>query len=436
MSGPCEVGSIPRLPLAASYDLASMRLAVATIHISVRVDEPSESAAYLSSVHVPRYLMLVTNYVFQLRDLARSLAISTRVSKGNSMVSVPGNVKRDISVDSLRGLAVILMVAGHVVGSTGDAGMRVADESAWRWFYLMLEDIRMPLFTVLSGFVYAMRPLRQSSGYGKMLKGKARRLLVPLLVVGTFFYLSQVVLPGTNHAPPLSEIWRVYLYGYGHFWFLLALWFIFMLVPLLDVMGALRTPLRWVVVLLAASAAFVLIPHPSGADLLASFGALRLLPFFLLGYGLKIHAAALHQKVLLGAAILVGGIGVIMKISILNGDSDASSVGSKTVAIVIGMCVLFTVLFFKAGFQIKWLAWLGQCSFGIYLLHVFGTAGARIVLTRIGLEHSGVVFAVSLIAGVVVPVVFELLLGHYRVVSWGVLGQKPRARNTVLAVTR
>lgn len=349
------------------------------------------------------------------------------------MVIVAGQSKRDISVDSLRGLAVILMVAGHVIGSTGDAGMQVADDSAWRWFYRMLEDVRMPLFTVLSGYVYAMRPLRQASGYGKMLKGKARRLLTPLLVVGTIFYLSQALIPGTNHAPPVSEIWRVYVYGYGHFWFLLALFLIFMLVPALDAVQALQTPLKWAAVLSVAVLAFVLIPNPGGPDLFAVFGALRLLPFFILGYGLNLHRGALRQRGLFMAAIMIATTGLYLKVGLIEHQVDESSVWSKVVAISAGISVLFVALWFKSHFQIPWLAWLGQCSFGIYLLHVFGTAAARMLLGRLGWDSPGVMFTASLIAGVAVPVAFELLFGRYRVVSWGILGQKPRKSVLLMA---
>lgn len=349
------------------------------------------------------------------------------------MVIVAKRTKRDISIDTMRGLAVVLMVAGHVIGSTGDAGMRVADDSAWRWFYLMLEDIRMPLFTVLSGYVYAMRPLQQASGYGKMLKGKARRLLVPLLVVGTVFYLSQAFLPGTNHAPPASEIWRVYVFGYGHFWFLMALFLIFMLTPALDAVHALGTPFKWMVVLSAAILAFVLIPTPEGPDLFAAFGALRLLPFFLLGYGLNVHRAALRRQGLLIAAVVVAVVCLYLKVGLVEQLPGESSIWSRTVAVGVGMSVLFAALWFKNHFQIHWLAWLGQCSFGIYLLHVFGTAAARMLLSRLDWENSGLVFTASLVAGVIVPVVFELLFGRYRVVSWGVLGQKPRKLRRQLA---
>lgn len=351
------------------------------------------------------------------------------------MISGASKKQRNISIDSLRGLAVVLMVAGHVVGSTGDTGMRVADESAWRWVYLMLEDVRMPLFTVLSGYVYAMRPLRQSSGYGRMLKGKARRLLVPLLLVGTFFYMSQAFLPGTNNAPPISEVWRVYLYGYGHFWFLLALFLIFMLVPAIDAFGGLRTPTRWAVVLGLAAVAFIVLPYrPSGGDFLASFGALRLLPFFLLGYGLNIHAKVLHNRVLLLGAVMVIVGGLYLKVGFVNNQADHYALWSKSVAVLLGLSVLFTLLWFKDLVQVPWLAWLGQRSFGIYLLHVFGTAGARILVERIGWDSPGVIFTTSLIAGVLLPVAFEMLFGRFRIISWGVLGQKPRAAGSPVRI--
>lgn len=266
------------------------------------------------------------------------------------------------------------------------------------------------------------------SGYGNMLKGKARRLLVPLLVVGTIFYLTQSFLPGTNHAPPAHEIWRVYIFGYGHFWFLLALFLIFMLTPALDAAGALQTLPRWSAVLSASILAFIFIPQPVGPDPLAVFGALRLLPFFILGYGLNLHREALRQTGLLILAILFAGIALYLKVGLVGQHLEESTIGSRTIAVGVGISVLFSVLWIKNLFQIPWLAWLGQCSFGIYLLHVFGSAAARMVLGRFGWDNPGVVFVVSLIAGVLIPVAFELLFGRYRPVSWGVLGQKPQKR--------
>ena len=58
-----------------------------------------------------------------------------------------------IRVQSARGLACLLLVTYHVIGSDVDSGIHVDDESLWRYFTDLFLPIRMPLFTFLSGFV-------------------------------------------------------------------------------------------------------------------------------------------------------------------------------------------------------------------------------------------------------------------------------------------
>jgi peptidoglycan/LPS O-acetylase OafA/YrhL len=62
--------------------------------------------------------------------------------------------KRNIPVDTLRGLACILLVAYHVIGVTPESGLRLHD-GILKNANELLAYIRMPLFTFLSGFVYA-----------------------------------------------------------------------------------------------------------------------------------------------------------------------------------------------------------------------------------------------------------------------------------------
>src|SRR6185437_1975062 len=63
-------------------------------------------------------------------------------------------------VQTMRGLACLLLVAFHAIGSTGASGLHVADDSAYRLFTNLFVHVRMPVFTFLSGLVYAWRPLR------------------------------------------------------------------------------------------------------------------------------------------------------------------------------------------------------------------------------------------------------------------------------------
>ncbi|WPU97154.1 acyltransferase family protein [Mucilaginibacter sabulilitoris] len=94
-------------------------------------------------------------------------------------------------METLRGLAIILMVLGHVIGGTSRDGLQVADDSIWRFSYYALQYIRMPLFTVISGFVYAYKPVSRFTTNSKFIAGKINRLLIPLVVVATLFYLLQ-----------------------------------------------------------------------------------------------------------------------------------------------------------------------------------------------------------------------------------------------------
>src|SRR5262245_39111390 len=103
---------------------------------------------------------------------------------------------RDDSVDTARGITCVLVVAFHAIGSTPSAGLHIANESSWRLFADLLGYVRMPAFAFLSGYVYAQRPF--SNDAGAFVIGKARRLLIPMLVVGTAFAFLQAVVPGTN----------------------------------------------------------------------------------------------------------------------------------------------------------------------------------------------------------------------------------------------
>jgi fucose 4-O-acetylase-like acetyltransferase len=89
------------------------------------------------------------------------------------------------------------MAAGHVIGTT-NRGLRVADDSIWHYDYLALADIRMPLFTLISAYVYAMVPVAEWRNYPRLIKGKSRRLLLPLITVGTLMHVLRHVVPGAN----------------------------------------------------------------------------------------------------------------------------------------------------------------------------------------------------------------------------------------------
>ena len=63
-------------------------------------------------------------------------------------------------LDTLRGLACLLLVSYHVIGGDRETGLRLPDEHIAARINDFLALVRMPLFSFLSGMVYAWRPLR------------------------------------------------------------------------------------------------------------------------------------------------------------------------------------------------------------------------------------------------------------------------------------
>jgi fucose 4-O-acetylase-like acetyltransferase len=348
--------------------------------------------------------------------------------------NVVGNPERagvrraDQGIQTFRGIAVVLMVAGHVIGGESTVGLTVSDDSGWRFFYAALADLRMPLFAVLSGYVYAYRPVRFPADLGRLLTGKIRRLIVPFLVVGTVFYAVRMVAPGVNVRPRLAEFPEAMIYGFAHLWFLQAIFLIFLTVGLLDAHGVLASYRSWAVVTLCSMALFILVWVPDQIAVFSLNGALRLLPFFLLGYGAHRYAAQLLRPAL-GIAATVAFVPVYgLRLWAIATDVVWPDMVVRAHSVAVAALLVVTLLAVRRHLESPALSWLGGFSFAIYLLHVFGAAGARALATHLGVESNPVLFAFGMIAGIGLPILFELTFGRFRPISWAVLGQRPRRR--------
>lgn len=335
--------------------------------------------------------------------------------------------RRDLSIDSLRGIAILLMVAGHVIGGESDRGMAVADDSIWRYYYVGLADIRMPLFAMLSGYVYALRPISKIDSLPRLITGKSRRLLVPLLTVGTLFFFTQLLVPGTNSKPELNDAWKVYVYSIEHLWFLQAIFLIFVIVGLLDAFDVLKSPKRWTLAVALASTIYLFVTVSPIYNVFSLTGVIRLLPFFLLGYGFNKFRSKLETKsVLTGCVIGFLALYPVLLWTIAEGFvSHIPPV--RAVKISVGLFGVSILMLLRQ--RIKWhgLAWIGQYSFSVYLLHVFGSAGTRIVLDKIGIVGHVPVFVICMIMAIGLPILFERTLGRSKFISWAILGQRPSA---------
>lgn len=316
-------------------------------------------------------------------------------------------VKKEASIETLRGIAIILMVAGHVIGDSSLTGLTVDDDSVWRYIYYSFEYLRMPLFTAISGFVYAIKPVKKESVL-RFLKGKSRRILIPFISVATVQFTLNALVPNVNNSTDLTEIWTIYIFGYGQFWFLQALIQVFIVISFLEVFEITTKFKTWLISLILSGIFLVTIVPIVTYDIFNFSRFLYLLPFFILGIGLNRFKDILFNKkiIICVSIILIGGL-VVQQLRIFNIiPAGPGKFGFN--GVLVGITGIFII--FKIRGKNKFLAALGYYAYGIYLFHVFGTAGSRIIANFMGINGMGSLFLIGLFFGLGFPIILEKLL--------------------------
>jgi peptidoglycan/LPS O-acetylase OafA/YrhL len=330
----------------------------------------------------------------------------------NEVISPPSDLHREPTLDTARGVACLLLVAYHAVGANDALGMRVADDSPYRLITDALAYVRMPLFTLLSGMVYAIRPVRADEVLD-FLRGKIFRLLIPLICVGFLFVVTQRLVPGSNMRLDWHQMPSILLYPYAHFWFLQALFLVFLIVGALELAGLLSDRLRAGIALGVAALLF----HASGlfTDVFAFKRALYLLPFFLAGVMIRRFTADRWKIVIeicLIFAVVSGAYGFV-------GDATHGLIKLLIPILAVSLLLSFVP-------PIGWLAVIGVYSYSIYLHHVFGTAGLRILGGYFGAGQLPI-FVGATLAGILLPIAIHRCLAGVPVLSRAFLGVRRRA---------
>jgi fucose 4-O-acetylase-like acetyltransferase len=121
--------------------------------------------------------------------------------------------QKDLGIESLRGIAIMMVVICHVVLDHKNP-LYPNSPGLLEWLQhlcLSTEYVRMPLFTVISGFVYALRPAA-ARGAVEFVRGQARRLIIPFVFVTTLnrtrrslrasLIASPIRWPSSGSSPP------------------------------------------------------------------------------------------------------------------------------------------------------------------------------------------------------------------------------------------
>ena len=146
-----------------------------------------------------------------------------RINEAPDLKAVQSDISE--SLYWIRGVAISLVVVGHIIGFDQSYGMRKLYDSDLGLIGAIgdaVNTIHMTTFFIVSGIATAIfsRPV---SSYQKFFTGKILRLLVPLVCWAPPFFIFQSLVKG--QPIDLLSVMNSVIYPYEIFWFLHALMF-------------------------------------------------------------------------------------------------------------------------------------------------------------------------------------------------------------------
>lgn len=173
------------------------------------------------------------------------------------------NKKRNVDLDALRGLAIFLMIMGHVV----QKGMLDLNYEG-NWIYKAIYSFHMPLLMLISGYLFERSTEKYS--LAELYKRKIRQMLVPIVVWNTLYYCMDVLLFNC------SEV-TYGLIGYVKYLFT-GLWFLWAILLYSLLLGFISKAVKKNQLLVVICSFFILLISPNRWRIIFEY------VFFIVGY--------------------------------------------------------------------------------------------------------------------------------------------------------
>jgi len=315
--------------------------------------------------------------------------------------------KRIEWLDFGKGITMFLVVIGHVLLGLNQTGLYSGFRlDAMKYIVVVLYATHMPIFFALSGYIYALK--KNHLNRKTLITFNIRKFLalgIPYLLFSIVFWLLKRIGNGASRIKfTLSDLVNIYKSPLEYLWFLYTLFFVFLLVSVLDTM--LKSDIRVAVILVLGYFVVSLAPIFPFFIQRTFIWAL----FFYYGKLLHSHSKLLVSKVLLMLAMSVAVIFMVLRVyrpATTDMGVDYSNLGLLSTFVSLAMVFIAFKLFSSVSKNtsvFKYFDKLGPFTLTIYLIHVPFESVFRIVLLHLGISS----LWLQIILGVVVSWYFAL----------------------------
>jgi len=326
---------------------------------------------------------------------------------------VSGLVKREriAWLDVARGLAIMLVVAGHV--ERGLVAANIAAGAAWHWLDYTIYSFHMPAFFLLSGITARMSLARKPAG--EFLADKVWTIIYPYFLWSLIQGSVMIAISGqTNTHHDISSLYEIGWRPIGQFWFLYVL-------MIYQIVGAGLHNRRRVLLALSVCCYFAAVWTAPGII----HQILSYIIYYSAGF-FDVVAAAERWRGRSGTIIPLSA-GLFALATVFSGRLDGLDEASVLTlpSAVAGIVLLGFVGMAVQGRVKTLLGQLGAAAMTIYVLHVLFAAAARIILKDAHVPAPpSVYFLVCCAAGIALPYLLHWIMTRRNILA--PLGLAPR----------
>lgn len=311
-------------------------------------------------------------------------------------------------LDYAKAIGITLVVLGHVNSGIGrTAGLSMGD--GLKLLNELIYSFHMPLFFLLAGVAGQLKAPPALAGF---LRGLIVGVAVPYFVWSVMWIGLKASMPGVTDNPvALSRIATIPWLPIEHMWFLYHLFFTRLAWYALE--RSRNEPLMWA---MTAAAGLATIGLAAFGD--AGFSpAMTLLNFAFYGFGV-VFWRNLPKLISRPLAIAVGLTGLVAWFALQQAVAivGAAMALASAIAGVLAAIGLAKALPSSKQPLMPAIAFIGEASLAIYVMHLFVTTATRKALAVAGLLNETSVLTCATVAGILVPTIIYWLV--IRLTSW------------------
>ncbi len=301
---------------------------------------------------------------------------------------------REKWVDEVKVIACILVVLGHFFQSMTKANI-LPENDLYKWFNMTIYYFHVPLFFICSGYLYQKySKVKDFKSWKKNVAKKALALGVPYVTFTIATWMLKTVFSSSVNDQVLGLGDTLLLHPTAPYWYLYALFFIFLVTP---TFSTVKMAIGGLVVAVAAKV-FILV---GGTGVYAVSTVLTNEIWFVLGMSICVFNVQIRGKKLQG--IVFGLLFLGLSVAVYMAD-----VQSLVLSFALGLMACTAVILLVAAYEEKsgkTMGFLAKYTMPIFLMHTLFAAPLRSVLLKIGVVNPVVHIALGLGISFIGPIV-------------------------------